>query len=290
MTADSARFRSLPLAPLLERAFEGIAMAAPNPWRLVFANEALAAWLGTSAGALLYRPVSELFQSASDLAFDKTLGSVWKEEGQEAAFSANLMVPGEPEPVDIRLVRVVVDHEPFVAVLVQKKTPEWKERTSVPAGRKDPLTGLPDRAFLLSRLETLLRREGGADHPFSVLFVDLDNFKQVNDAYGHLVGDDVLREASRRLSDCLREVDCIVRYGGDEFVVILERADELQDVQPVMRRIHAALAQPISLPNGQVRLSASIGFAICAGNFDCAEEVLMAADRDMYASKRERQS
>ena len=112
--------------------------------------------------------------------------------------------------------------------------------------RRDPLTGLHDRAFLLARLQALLQGERLADHHFAVLFVDLDNFKQINDAYGHLVGDGVLVEIARRLNQCVREGDYVTRYGGDEFVVLIERIADRRDIQPVVDRIHAALEEPIA--------------------------------------------
>jgi diguanylate cyclase (GGDEF)-like protein len=116
--------------------------------------------------------------------------------------------------------------------------------------------------------------------------VDLDNFKQVNDAHGHLVGDGVIREVARRMTDCVRDQDCVVRFGGDEFVVILERVHGLEEVQRVIGRLRCALRQPIALPNGEVQLSASVGSAISTPECRTPEELLTAADRDMYASKR----
>jgi diguanylate cyclase (GGDEF)-like protein len=154
--------------------------------------------------------------------------------------------------------------------------------------RYDPLTGLPDREFLLSRLSALLSGGRAALQHFAILFVDLDNFKQVNDAHGHLVGDHVLREAARRMSHCVREGDYVVRFGGDEFVVLIEQIGDWRDIQPVVDRIHATLEEPIALPTGEFRLSVSIGAAEASPEFRTPEEMLAAADRAMYASKQRR--
>jgi diguanylate cyclase (GGDEF)-like protein len=86
----------------------------------------------------------------------------------------------------------------------------------------------------------------------------------------------------------VRDGDCVVRYGGDEFVVIVDQVDGLEEVQPVINRVHAALLEPISLPNGEANLTASIGSAISSPTLRTPEELLMTADRDMYASKQSR--
>jgi diguanylate cyclase (GGDEF)-like protein len=150
----------------------------------------------------------------------------------------------------------------------------------------DALTGLPDRSFLLSKLAELTSGERAADRQFAVLFVDLDNFKQVNDAHGHLVGDRVLSVVSRRLSDSIRDGDYVVRYGGDEFVLLVDRITTPSEVEPVVSRIHLVLAEPISLPEGDFTLSASIGAALATPEDRRPEDLLAAADRAMYAAKR----
>jgi diguanylate cyclase (GGDEF)-like protein len=153
------------------------------------------------------------------------------------------------------------------------------------ASRIDPLTGLPDRAALLDRLVTLLHGERACDRQFALLFLDLDNFKRVNDEFGHLIGDAVLREAARRIAECVRERDMVARYGGDEFVALIDGVTAPEDVQPVVQRIRASLDQPIEFTEGEVRLSLSAGVAF-AERCDSPEELLRTADRSMYAAKR----
>jgi diguanylate cyclase (GGDEF)-like protein len=116
------------------------------------------------------------------------------------------------------------------------------------------------------------------------LFVDLDNFKQVNDAYGHLVGDSVLREVARRLTSCVRAHDHVVRFGGDEFVVLAEQLTSTRDIESIVDRIHRTLETPIELPQGPIVLTLSIGVSEAA-DYSSPEEILAAADRAMYASK-----
>jgi diguanylate cyclase (GGDEF)-like protein/PAS domain S-box-containing protein len=125
----------------------------------------------------------------------------------------------------------------------------------------DPLTGLANRTLLRDRLEQALarsRRKGGAS---GLLFVDLDNFKQVNDAYGHAAGDAVLVELGKRLQSAVRPSDTVARLGGDEFVVVCEELDE-QTAVALGQRLHDALVQPLVIDGVEHRLSASIGIAL----------------------------
>jgi diguanylate cyclase (GGDEF)-like protein len=119
-----------------------------------------------------------------------------------------------------------------------------------------------------------------------VLFLDLDGFKVVNDSHGHLVGDEVLQEVARRLTSCVRAADVVARFGGDEFVVLLDRVASNVAIAPVLRRLEAAFERPIAIPQGNVKLGVSVGVALAGVDGSTAEELIRAADRAMYAAKR----
>jgi diguanylate cyclase (GGDEF)-like protein len=287
MACDLKELRNLPLVPLLDCAFDGAALAVPAPWRFVYANQALAELTGASQGELVGRHVDEVIRNASDRLLADSLDAVWSGRQQEEIVSADLICHDQTRcAIRLRVVRLVLNGESILGMHIRRAADAHCEEAAVLAERRDPLTELPDRAFLLARLDSLLRSEPAGKHRFAVLFVDLDNFKQVNDAHGHLVGDGVIREVARRMTDCVRDQDCVVRFGGDEFVVILERVHGLEEVQRVIGRLRCALRQPIALPNGEVQLSASVGSAISTPECRTPEELLTAADRDMYASKR----
>jgi diguanylate cyclase (GGDEF)-like protein/PAS domain S-box-containing protein len=129
----------------------------------------------------------------------------------------------------------------------------------------DALTGLPNRAFLMDRLERATARRKRTGTSVAVLYCDLDGFKAVNDSLGHLAGDAVLVEASRRMMTVVRETDTIGRLGGDEFLVICEGFTSVGQIQTVAERIVAALAAPMTVAGTAVEVGASIGIAVNAG-------------------------
>ncbi|HEY0812538.1 MAG TPA: EAL domain-containing protein [Pseudonocardia sp.] len=148
----------------------------------------------------------------------------------------------------------------------------------------DALTGLPNRMLLMDRLRHALNQAQRSGLLVGVLFVDLDRFKEVNDTYGHHVGDELLRQVAARLAGSTRIGDTTTRLGGDEFVVLCEQVHTADEVANVAERIRAALAEPFDVLGHEVRISASVGITV--GDSDSGEALLQEADRSMYAAKR----
>ncbi len=150
----------------------------------------------------------------------------------------------------------------------------------------DKLTGLPNRALLTERLErTLVRTRRHPQYRFSVLFLDLDNFKNVNDSLGHTIGDKLLVQFADRLNGCVREVDTVARLGGDEFVILLEDIEDLHHPTIVAERILESLNHPFQLSENEIYSSTSIGIVVGAIEYYYPEEVLSDADIAMYRAK-----
>lgn len=152
----------------------------------------------------------------------------------------------------------------------------------------DPLTGLANRALFLDRVTHALARRSTHEAPISVLFVDLDDFKTVNDTLGHSIGDDLLRAVAERLQGCLRLGDTAARIGGDEFAVLIEDMSGTDDAESVARRIGDALSRPFRIHSHELRATASVGIAISEPSRSSTEDLMRNADLAMYIAKRDR--
>ncbi len=151
----------------------------------------------------------------------------------------------------------------------------------------DPLTGLANRAQLDQRLSQALEREASGGQGFAVALVDLDDFKGVNDRFGHAAGDDLLRQLAARLRLAMRAGDCVARFGGDEFVLLAEGVAGHDAASLVAAKIGAALLEPVKIAGGaEIVPDGSVGIAICPEHGTTPEALLAAADAAMYAAKR----
>lgn len=150
----------------------------------------------------------------------------------------------------------------------------------------DQLTHLPNRLLFLDRLKTALTRAQRDQTLLSLLFVDLDRFKQVNDTLGHAMGDMLLQRVAQRLLECVRASDTVARLGGDEFVLLVESGHAVEDATAVAEKILVAFNQPFDLDGNQVLMWPSIGISMYPDH-GCDESLLLShADTAMYQSKK----
>ena len=152
--------------------------------------------------------------------------------------------------------------------------------------RLDPLTGLLNRRALEEELARAVARANRSGMPLGLMFIDLDDFKVVNDTWGHPAGDDVLREAAARIKALTRDVDSVARYGGDVFVLIFEALEDPAGAEIVGRRILDGFKMGFQFESGRINLSASIGIAVHPANGRNPGTLFEAADRAMYKAKQ----
>jgi diguanylate cyclase (GGDEF)-like protein/PAS domain S-box-containing protein len=149
----------------------------------------------------------------------------------------------------------------------------------------DPLTALPNRAVLENQLQMAICRAKRRDRRFAVLLIDVDRFKRINDERGHLAGDAVLRTVAGRLTRCLRAGDVIVRYGGDEFVVLIEDIADECETHELADRILSAIRAPITIDGTEFHITVSIGITIANESGPSPLGLIGKADLAMYRAK-----
>lgn len=150
----------------------------------------------------------------------------------------------------------------------------------------DALTGLPNRLLLNDRLTNAIALGRRRQKPVAVGFLDIDQFKNVNDSLGHVVADRVLQSIAARLQESLRQSDTVSRYGGDEFVIALLEIEHANDAALVARKLLRAVALPSCIDSQEIHLTASLGVSLYPDHGDDAETLIAKADAAMYAAKR----
>jgi diguanylate cyclase (GGDEF)-like protein/PAS domain S-box-containing protein len=193
---------------------------------------------------------------------------------------------GQLVAIDLVATKAPDDEHPDGLVLTIHDVSKWKdlEEQLTRQAFHDPLTGLPNRALYVDRLEHALSRRRRHAKNVAVLFLDLDDFKTVNDSLGHDAGDTLIRQVATRLLASIRPGDTAARFGGDEFAVLLEDVDEDQTIA-VTNRIFSALEVPFDLGDRSLLVNASVGIALSSDELPDVQDMLRASDTAMYEAK-----
>ncbi|MEA1940322.1 MAG: diguanylate cyclase [Candidatus Caldatribacteriota bacterium] len=183
---------------------------------------------------------------------------------------------------DIKLMEFVSQQ---IATAIERKQAEEKLKF---LSLYDFLTKLPNRVLFYDRMKQEIAYTKRAKKKFALLFLDLDNFKKVNDKFGHNVGDRLLQEIANRFRNLLRETDTICRLGGDEFIILLARLSQpKENVEDIVQKIFKSLCEPFSIDNNKIYINISIGIALYPDDGEEGENLIKSADKAMYIVKKE---
>jgi len=149
----------------------------------------------------------------------------------------------------------------------------------------DNLTGLPNRFLFFDRLDQAIKKSRRLKHKFALLFIDLDDFKNVNDSYGHLTGDEVLQKVAEFLANTVRDSDTVARIAGDEFTIVLDNVQTISNVEAIAQKTIQAVSQPIETEQATIVITASIGISVYPDHGEDTETLLHKADMAMYLVK-----
>ena len=209
------------------------------------------------------------------------------ETGKSMVTEEHVNVAGREMIAEVRKIPIMEDDETTrVLTVISNITQSRKaEETIRKLAYHDALTGLPNRTLFNNRLALELTRTQRSKKKLSVMLLDLDRFKNVNDTMGHSAGDQLLKEVGKRLSDIVRSSDTVARMGGDEFIILLPDLDKINDTTKIARKILDAIRTPFHIHNIELKITTSLGISVYPYDGEDAETLIKNADISMYKAK-----
>lgn len=271
---------------LTDNAFEGIFVIQNQ--RLVYINPRMCEMTGYNKDSLLNLEsfLSLIAPEARDTMMTNHLKRLAGKGAPNRYESLFIKRDGTIYPIELTGVRINWKNSPatlnIISDITERKVNEEKIRFMA---LHDNLTGLPNRYLLQEHLERALSLARRNEQPLALLFIDLNGFKQVNDTYGHDVGDMLLKGVADRLQSLMRDSDTLARMGGDEFVILLPQVNGQLGVDTLLSRIDESLRSRFHIGSVEVHISASVGFALFPEDGQTEEKLLRAADTKMYNVK-----
>jgi diguanylate cyclase (GGDEF)-like protein/PAS domain S-box-containing protein len=254
---------------------------------LQFGNATYRRWLDIDPDTLPGRPLSSV---AGETAYREA--RPWLERafsGEVTEYESTARLHGEPRVLETIFVPDVRKDGsvPLVYALTTDVTRSREvEAELLRQARRDPLTGIPNRRQFEDVLDQAIERVRRQDSQMALAYLDIDNFKHINDSLGHAGGDEVLKEFALRLSGSVRTTDTVARLAGDEFVIVFENIRHADEVQLLAEKVMAAVAADFTVLNAPLRVTTSIGIALYAGGTETAGGLIGRADMALYDTKR----
>lgn len=269
---------------------EGVVITDPQT-KIIKANQAFCQMFGYQVEELIGRKTSIFRSQRHSKQFFKSLWGRLQQEGYWQGEIWSQRKDGEEFP-ELNSICAVHDSQGnlthYVGIVTDISHLKASEAKLEFLANHDSLTLLPNRRLFSSRLQRSLKLACRHNRKLALLMLDLDRFKDVNDSFGHIAGDELLQLVSHRLTSRLRDTDTLARLGGDEFVVLLEDINEKDDAARVANQIVESFSQPLKLDNGaEVRTGASIGISLYPENGDNPEALLQQADTALYHAKEQ---
>ena len=276
-------------AAIFDSTDEGIVITDENN-RITMVNGAFSDITGYSEEEALGRNPNMLRSGKHDSAFYQNLwhhleskgswrGEMWNQRKDDTIF-----------PVWQQISSIKGDNNHvtnYISVFSDISELKAAEQQLAHLAHHDELTGLPNRLYFKAQVEQSLQSARRNQHRMALLFLDLDGFKQINDSFGHDVGDQLLREIATRLKNAIREEDTVARMGGDEFIIILNRITDRNDASLVARHIVNEVMRPMQLPQQTLSPSTSVGISIYPEDAESVMGLQKAADHAMYTAKEQ---
>ena len=274
---------NIDLADVMELMLDAVCIVDRNGY-FVFVSAAFEAMFGYSPEEVIGTPMVRMVYPADKVKTLDTVDTIISGEIQPRFENRWVRKNGDVVNV-LWSARWSEEHQVRIAVAHDITERKKMEAQLLYAAGHDDLTGLPNRTLLLDRLQSSLSLAERERVGLSVLFIDVDGFKEVNDACGHAVGDLLLQQIAKRLGDCVRQSDTVGRLGGDEFLIILNKVHSDDAMLSVAEKVRDELASEFDIDGVVVNVSASIGVARFPENGKQPLDLVQYADQAMYKAK-----
>jgi diguanylate cyclase (GGDEF)-like protein/PAS domain S-box-containing protein len=267
------------LSSILESSNEGI-YGIDNKGLCTFCNHKALTLLGyTEESELLGKPINEIIftekLSEKELINNLNIEKIMKRKDNTTFYA---QICKHPQIYNNEISNSIIT---FIDLSDKKNIDKliWKQ------ANYDSLTGIPNRFFFEKKLNEIISKSIINNNHFAILFIDLDYFKDINDNFGYHLGDKLLYQVAQRLKNCIREIDILARFGGDEFTVILAEIKEKEDIKKICSKIISEIEKPFIIQNHLFNISSSIGITCFPEDTTNFEELLQNADKAMYVAK-----
>ncbi len=287
-TMSNLHNHSYLLLELFKRAQEGM-IITDDKSHIIACNDAFCQISGYTEEELIGKNPSILSSGRQDKSFYKNMWGKIKQDGFWQGEVWNRKKDGSFYAELLSVSKVVVPGTENVHYLgMMSDITERKEHHSSleKLAHYDSLTGLPNRYLLEDRFEQAVAKANRSHEMFAICFLDLDDFKPVNDMYGHNVGDQLLIEISQRIKSILRQEDTVCRYGGDEFVIILTGVHKRSDCDEILQKLLGVVEDPYELIDDEIRVGVSIGYTIYPFDKGSLDSLIEHADQTLYQVKK----
>ncbi len=244
--------------------------------------------LGYGQAEIMQAKITDIFSELDASSFNELIRPLYKGRRKSVFYrGANQRKDGSTYPVEARF-QLSIQETPIIVVTARDVTErsEWEKKLIYQANF-DQLTGLFNRHYMQAYMESVFSRARRHRNRVGLLFVDLDNFKTINDTYGHGIGDVVLKETANRIKSLLRQSDTPARTGGDEFTILLEGLDRVLDAEIVARKLVDKFQEPFQIKGQEVFTTVSIGICVYPDDGETLAQLMQYADMAMYKIKME---
>ncbi|HEX6637955.1 MAG TPA: EAL domain-containing protein [Steroidobacteraceae bacterium] len=285
--ALESRYRAI-----IEQAQDGLLIADARTGEIVDANPAVQQQLGFTLVELRGRSILSVLRGPND-SQDPVIATLARVEPSRGIELVQWLKDGRQMDVEVSCVPIESRDRRLVSYLMRDLSERKKAQTQLLANQQrldklanhDTLTGLPNRLFLQAHLPEAIARAQESGTMLAVLFLDLDRFKHINDSRGHEVGDKLLQEIAKRVRAAVRPADIVVRMGGDEFVVVLNKVNAPDEVAIAATRINEVLSAPVMVDSRALVVTVSIGVSLFPRDGATMGELLKHSDTAMYQAK-----